>query len=109
MTISKVIDAIGIVCAIIAAAGFGLVVGAALAHEAPSGWSYDGWCCSDEDCHPLPAGAVIPTDAGWLIVSSGRVVPYDASQVRQSGDSQFHICEPAQGMIRCLYVPDMGF
>lgn len=81
----------------------------AVAHEAPTGWSYDPWCCDNRDCHALPPGAVVPTDAGWLIVSNGRVVPYDASQVRQSGDSQFHICEPGQGLVRCLYVPDMGF
>lgn len=95
------------------------------------------WCCSIEDCGPLPAGAVLPTpDGGYMVLETGQkfqpigvAEPYTA-YAREPGvddpgtqdgpvrtylsiDHQFWACAyggaPSIGSyFRCLFVPVSG-
>lgn len=79
----------------------------AFAHE----W-YAYECCSGTDCKPLTAVQIKETPEGWLLVETGRIVPYDFHRIRQSQDDQYHLCTTGgdpMGKILCLYVPPMGF
>lgn len=81
---------------------------AALAHQAPSGWTYDAVCCSNRDCRPISASEVEATARGWRIKRTGAVVPF--SQARHSRDGAFHWCTvdgSDNGKTLCLYAPDM--
>lgn len=72
------------------------------AHEAPSGWTYPKACCSNQDCEPLPKGAVVDTGEAWSVPATGQVIPYDAA--RPSPDGENHWCRvPVSGVlqIRC--------
>lgn len=91
----------------------------ALSHEAPTGWTYDAACCSDRDCGVMPFNRVVPTEGGWRVRVEPEehhyypgaldvVVPYDDRRLRQSGDTEFHLCLSRTGHLLCLYVPPMG-
>lgn len=106
------------------------------AHEAPSGWLYDPWCCNNKDCTPVGNATVELTPEGYLVTldpethdlaqsriqrlfrypdadpSNDRLEPPEAMR---SGDSKYHACvsRPAahynmQQNIRCFYAPEMG-
>jgi hypothetical protein len=82
------------------------------AHQAPTGWTYDGSCCSNADCYQAPAGDVKETPQGYVL-STGEAIPYSDPRIKRSRDEFFHECKPA-GVPRgkhsyCLYVPDRGF
>jgi hypothetical protein len=99
----------------------------ALAHEAPSGWRYDGDCCSSLDCAELPPGAVTlegsagyrvrlapgqhpmaPAGGEWLVPHDRRMTSHSAAPaIRPSGDEHYHGCILG-GALRCLYVPHGG-
>jgi hypothetical protein len=84
----------------------------AIAHEAPTGWTYDLECCSDQDCRP-ERSEVKATPRGWLVTSTGEIIRYDDGRVHESKDGEFHRCLMQRGvngpgMTRCLYVPRMG-
>jgi hypothetical protein len=81
----------------------------AIAHQAPSGWYYDGSCCSNKDCMELPDGQVKETPKGYLIVTSKEIIPYSDARIKKSGDEHFHRCNSTLGTTRCLYVPSRGF
>jgi hypothetical protein len=88
------------------------------AHMAPSGWSYDPWCCGGHDCQPIPADRVRITAEGFLVtIRAGehmtarrdheRLFTFD--EVRESGDMNYHACIlPRTQEFRCLYVPPFG-
>jgi hypothetical protein len=90
-----------------------------LAHSAPSGWAYDNECCSGMDCYEEPTGAVLETPAGYKIVATGEVVPYEGPggkaldggiiARRHSQDQSYHRCSRNGGDPKapslCLYVP----
>jgi hypothetical protein len=94
----------------------GLLPGVAFAHS-----FYSAACCSTYDCAPVPVHAVQITDEGYVVtlypgehpmVKDGvfiSTVPY-GSELR-SEDQDFHACVvPSDaGVIRCLYVPLMGY
>jgi hypothetical protein len=71
-----------------------------LAHNAPSGWAYDAFCCGGQDCAPV--SGVVATDRGWLV--GGELLLYNDPRVRFSQDGGFHLCRSAKGT-HCLYVP----
>jgi len=80
----------------------------ALAHDAPSGWSYDYSCCSTTDCAPTMAGDVEATPQGYRIPASGEVVPYTDRRIKPSGDGFMHRCSYGglpEARTICLYVP----
>lgn len=92
-----------VLCGLLAAS-----VSPAVAHEAPSSWSYSQACCDNEDCHPAAPGEVAATSRGYLIPASGETIPYTDRRIKPSGDSGLHRCSyygfPDAGTI-CLYIP----
>lgn len=80
---------------------------------------YDPACCSGKDCAPAPVGSVVATRDGWRVhiepgehpmlgdMSFDAVIPYDSHGIKESQDSQFHICISGGPDPRylCLYVP----
>jgi hypothetical protein len=112
------------------ALGLILAASPAGAHEAPSGWSYDAWCCSRKDCQQIPASAVKAGRYGYeVVLQPGQhamvpdglafIVPYTATegsraQLRVSPDGDYHACIlPVRGLRkepepRCFYAPPPG-
>ena len=82
----------------------------AYAHVAPTGWAYDTYCCSDEDCAPIPKEWVSVTPQGFIVSApGGPATLFKFDTVRQSGDSEYHGCiMPGASAWRCLYVPEFG-
>ena len=87
----------------------------AAAHE----W-YDGWCCSGQDCAPVPASTVQSAPGGWLVTvlpgqhplafaPISRFVPFDSNELRPSQDDEWHVCVYPRGHIRCVYQPEGKF
>lgn len=83
-------------------------LGKSWAHQAPSGWEYDPWCCNHQDCRQLPEGDVNEVKGGWYVKSLDVFIPYTHPQLRVSGDEHFHLCELPKGTVRCFYVPPGG-
>jgi len=77
----------------------------ALAHS-----FYDYDCCSDNDCAPLPDGAVVEGPNGYEVDMNGNhySVAYGDPRIRGSADRNFHGCEFPKGQLRCLYTPGRG-
>lgn len=71
-----------------------------LAHQAPSGWSYEPFCCGGQDCAPV--SGVTATPFGWHV--AGEFIAYNDPRIRRSQDGSFHLCRSARGT-HCLYVP----
>ncbi|MBB2970900.1 hypothetical protein FHU14_001397 [Mesorhizobium sp. RMAD-H1] len=84
----------------------------ALAHDAPSGWTYPYQCCHDMDCRPVSAKSVAERPEGYVITGTGEVVGYRDSRIRQSPDGLFHWCSVAgksDSRTICLFVPPRSF
>ncbi len=100
-----------------AAALFGLAtfpsgLAPALAHDAPSGWSYPFSCCSGYDCRPVSAKTIDQSPAGYVIANTGEIVGYTDSRIRNSPDGEYHWCSVAgrnDGRTICLFVPSQMF
>lgn len=107
------VAAYGFVCAVIVRER------AAWPHDAlptasqPLGWAY-GWdCCSMTDCARLPDGEIKETAGGYLVATTGEVIPYGDKRIKRSKDEFYHGCAKG-GDFKvkpwlCLYVPDRGF
>lgn len=54
----------------------------AVAHDAPSGWSYDRSCCSQIDCREVPASYLRETSAGYVLTKTDETLPYGDSRVK---------------------------
>ena len=87
------------------------MIGAAFAHDAPAGWSYDLSCCSTVDCRQVPASYVRETAEGYVLVRTQETLRYGDYRIRQSPDGLWHWCTTGgrddAGTI-CLYVPPRG-
>lgn len=84
----------------------------ALAHEAPTGWSYDSECCSGQDCRAVSESAVAEDNEGFTIVKTGEFIKRSDYRVRRSQDGSIHWCSQGGAedtSTRCLYIPDRGF
>lgn len=97
----------------------------AAAHEAiptaaqPKGWTYPGNCCSGVDCREVGMGAqsnqsvkVLETDQGYQISTTGEVIAYGDTKIKDSPDGVPHWCSTAgknDGKTICLFVPPRGF
>ncbi len=80
----------------------------AVAHDAPTGWSYDVTCCSSVDCRPIPSSAVKESPGGYLITLDNETVPYGDKRIKDSPDGLYHWCSAYgldDGPTICLYVP----
>ena len=95
-----------------------LIASSAAAHTASSGMQYDSWCCSGQDCAPIPSKGVTVQGTGYRVeLNVGDhpmltqhhiyIVPYQ--QVKNSTDGQYHICFwPDENTVRCFYAPPQG-
>ncbi len=90
----------------------------ALAHDAlptaamPNGWAYPISCCSGYDCREVHAADIIEGPQGYVIKTTGEVIPMTDRKVRQSPDGQFHWCSlagKADGKTICLFVPPRAY
>jgi hypothetical protein len=67
------------------------------------------WCCNLHDCREEP-GNVSPVDGGYLIHSTGEVIPRERVIWRSPGGwwRCRHLGGPNVGKTRCLIGPPMG-
>lgn len=98
-----------------AATGFS---GRALAHDAlptaaqPEGWTYPYSCCSGIDCRAVPGRMISERPEGYVISTTGEVVAYTDSRVKNSPDGVYHWCSIAGAdntRTICLFVPPRMF
>ena len=111
--------------------GIGLVCLAwlfpALAHEAvptaakPQGWSYPFSCCSGYDCREVGDAenprdqsriTIKPVTGGYVISSTGEIVPNNDPRLKNSPDGEYHWCSVAgadDSRTICLFVPPRSF
>jgi hypothetical protein len=95
-----------------------LLASGAYAHQAlptaaqPQGWSYPMSCCSLMDCRQASEGEVRETAGGYLLTTTGEVVPYMDKRVKDSPDGLFHTCQQGgnfdTGRVLCLFRPPRG-
>ena len=85
---------------------FVLFTSAALAHDAPSGWSYPLACCGGNDCGPIAASRVKPEGAGGYVVDAKFHV--ERKDVLESPDGLYHACFPTRERMSCFYAPPPG-
>ena len=82
------------------------------AHDAPTGWSYPFKCCSGVDCRPVSEKSISERPEGYVIQSSGEVVAYQDTRVKDSPDGEYHWCS-LQGAddsrTICLFVPPKAY
>ncbi len=84
----------------------------AQAHDAPSGWKYPWSCCSGHDCRPVTAKTISEIPNGYVIATTGEIVPFSDSRVQSSPDGEYHWCSVAgadDGKTICLFVPQRMF
>lgn len=97
----------------------------ALAHDAiptaaqPKGWSYPFSCCSGIDCREVGDGKsskapvkIIETATGYKISTTGEVIAFGDTRLKDSPDGVFHWCSVAgadDGRTICLFKPPRGF
>lgn len=96
-----------------------LLSSTAFGHQAPTGWSYDGYCCSGTDCDQIPTEAVKIIEGGYQItlkpgdhpmVTRVHVFQVEQIKTRQSKDEFYHVCLwPNEDTIRCVYAPVLGY
>lgn len=84
------------------------------AHEAPMGWEYPLFCCSNQDCRETAESEVIETKQGYQIASTGEIVPYNDRRVKElSQDGKVHVCQQGgnfdSGRVLCLLIPPRAF
>lgn len=83
--------------------------------DAVSSHDFYAWeCCSDQDCQPLPEGAVEERSDGYHIapfrgLRTETVIGFRDPRIKQSPDGRFHGCEYPINHVACLYVPPRSF
>lgn len=88
----------------------------AVAHQAPTGWSYPWSCCSNLDCREIGIDAISEpseSDPDYVIRPIGERLAPDDRRVRQSPNGAFRWCAHQAGVDAghtiCLFVPARGF
>lgn len=90
----------------------------AAAHDAkptsamPQGWSYPISCCSGYDCREVPYTQIKEGPEGYVIASTGELIPMTDRKVKPSPDGEFHWCSRGgkeDGATICLFVPPRAF
>lgn len=96
---------------------------AAEAHEAPSGFTYEPYCCNGDghngDCQQISSKTVRPVPKGFqvtLLPGDHRLATHKhvffvpQTQTMESPDGAYHLCLfPNEYTVRCFYAPPMGF
>ena len=97
---------------------------AAYPHEAtptaakPQGWSYPFSCCSGYDCREVGDGGgeakikITETPEGYRISSTGEIIAYSDTRIKDSPDGEYHWCSVAgadDSRTICLFVPPRAF
>lgn len=78
------------------------------AHDVQAHEFYSIECCNEQDCAPLPDGAVKITKTGYLW--DGELFVYGERRIKYSPDGKYHGCAYRySGNKLCLYVPPQGF
>ena len=83
-----------------------------LAHDAKSGWIYPLECCSNYDCREVEKADIVEGPQGYVIKTTGEVIPMTDAKVKASPDGEFHWCSRGgtqDGDTICLFVPPRGF
>jgi len=83
-----------------------------LAHEAPTGWTYDVSCCSTMDCREVPNSWVDEQASGITMRPTGELIPTGSHKIRQSKDDRWHWCTRSgkdDTPTICIYRPLRGF
>jgi hypothetical protein len=72
---------------------------------------YDMSCCSQKDCEPVEAGAIMPEPGGFRVrylTSQGIVaegfLPFSSTGIRPSKDGREHACAIG-ARAACIYLP----
>ena len=65
-------------------------------------------CCNKTDCHRLENSAVRLTVAGYLVQWRGKAQLVPFSEVKQSENADFWLCERWDQKIRCFFAPPLG-
>jgi hypothetical protein len=97
---------------VLSASSLLFVVPAALAHDAPTGWSYPFSCCSNFDCRQVSAKTISERPEGYVITNTGEVVSYADARIKDSPDGEYHWCSVAgekSSRTICLFVPPKGY
>jgi hypothetical protein len=84
----------------------------AFAHQAPSGWTYPWACCHDMDCREVQSSSIGEEPKGYVIRSTGEVIPMTDSRIKNSPDGEYHWCSVAgrnNTRTICLFVPPKDF
>jgi len=84
----------------------------ALAHQAPTGWTYPWACCHDMDCREVKSTSIRESPKGYVIRSTGEIIPMTDSRIRNSPDGEYHWCSVAgrdNTRTICLFVPPRDF
>jgi hypothetical protein len=95
----------------------------AYAHDAPSGWAYDPYCCNGDgetgDCQMIPSRTVKVVEGGYQInlePGDHRLVTHNHTflipqrKTMHSPDGAYHLCLfPDENTLRCFYAPDMDY
>lgn len=92
-----------------AATALCLSIPGAIAHDAPTGWSYPFNCCSNQDCREVPD---LPETAAGYVATNGETIPYSDPRIKASPDGRFHLCTVAgqeRSRALCLFVPPRSF
>jgi hypothetical protein len=89
-------------------AAIGVGSGDVFAHQAPTGWTYPWACCHDMDCREVKATSIREGPKGYVIRSTGEVIPMTDSRIKNSPDGEYHWCSVAgrdNTRTICLFVP----
>ncbi len=95
----------------------------ALGHEAPSGWSYDPYCCNGDsktgDCEMIPSRTVTIVPGGYRVtlnpgdhryITHAHIFNLPQQKTMRSPDGAYHLCLfPDENTPRCFYAPDMDY
>jgi hypothetical protein len=108
-----------LLCSLTGAGALALLAFPAFAHDAvpspskPLGWAYPFACCANYDCRATHTGEVLERPEGYVIASTGEVVPMTDRRVKDSPDGQFHWCAHQSGLDAghtiCLFVPPRSY
>ncbi|MBY5838569.1 hypothetical protein J3P71_22700 [Rhizobium leguminosarum] len=107
---------------ILAAIGMAFAT-AAHAHHAPSGFTYERYCCNGDgdngDCQRISSKTVHHREEGYEVTllpgdhrlaTRRHVFLIPQAQTRESPDGSYHLCLfPNEDTVRCFYAPPMGF
>lgn len=86
------------------------------AHQAPSGFNYEPFCCNGDgksgDCQRISSKIVRPGDCGYIVtllpgdhglVTRKHVFSIPQAETRESPDGAYHLCLfPSENRVRCF-------